>query len=176
MENGTEFVFEGGKWKEVSESEAGSNSPKASDVVEQAIAQAEVITIQNNEEVQSELLHSAEEVARNKAIEATAKAEMDAKKAYFNNNKSACECFGYSETSTEKWAVTAMSVWHNVITAIWIVLGMLTFAPITFIARKLSVIIKNTWVAVLVASLIYAIMATSPFWIKLLTMINGALG
>lgn len=176
MENGTEFIFEDGKWREVSESEAGSNSPNASDVVEQAIAQAEVITIQKNEEVQSELLHSAEEVARNKAIEATAESERKAKEALFKNNKSACECFGYSESSTEKWAVTAMSVWHNIITAIWIVLGMLTFAPITFIARKLSVIIKNTWVAVLVASLIYAIMATSPFWIKLLGLINGFLG
>lgn len=170
-----EFIFEDGAWKEATE-ETKANVPDAEDVAESAIAQAEYLTIKNNEEVQSELLHSAEAVARNKAIEMTADSEIKAKEALFKNNKSACECFGYSESSTEKWALTAMSVWHNIITAIWIVLGMLTFAPITFIARKLSVIIKTTWVAVLVATLIYAIAATSPFWIKLLTTINGALG
>lgn len=174
MEN--EYIFEEGTWKQVEEAKKKESVPDADDVAVSAMAQAEYLTIKNNEEVQSELLQSAEEVARNKAIEMTAESQIKAKEALFKNNKSACECFGYSESSTEKWAVTAMGVWHNIITAIWIVLGMLTFAPVTFIARKLSVIIKNTWLAVLVATLIYAIAATSPFWIKLLGLINGALG
>lgn len=176
MENVTEFIFEDGQLKDTSETESEKNHPSASEVADMALAQAEAIAIKHNEEVQREMLHSAEEVARNKAIEMTAQSEMKAKEAHFNNNKSACECFGYSEASTEKWAVTTMSIWHNVITVVWIILGMLTFAPITFIARKLGVIIKNTWISVLVAILIYAIAATSPFWIKLISLVNGFLG
>ena len=167
------FVFEDGTFKEVTEDKSSSN---AEDVTGQAMAQAEYLSVKNDEGVQGEIVEGAKKVVRNRTIEMTAESERKAKEALFKNNKSACECFGYSEASTEKWAVTAMGVWHNVITAIWIVLGMLTFAPVTFIARKLSVIIKTTWIAVTVAVGIYIFVATSPFWIKLLALINGALG
>ena len=149
-------------------------APSAGEVVDQAFAQAEYLTVKHDEEMQSEIVRGAKEVARNRSIEITAKAEMKAKEAHFKNNKSACECFGYNETSTEKWAVSAMGIWHNIITAVWIILGMLTFAPVTFIARKLGVLIKTAWVAVVVAIGIYAFVALSPFWIKLIAMINGA--
>ena len=66
-----------------------------------------------------------------------------------------------------------MGIWHNFITAIWIIIGMFTFAPITFVAKKLSVIIKTAWLAVLCAIIIYAAVALSPLWVKLLAHING---
>ena len=144
----------------------------AEDMVEQAFTQAVVATVKNDEKVQSEILHGAEKVIQNKTSEIKARAEMEAKEAHFNNKKSACECFGYNETTTEKWAVSLMGVWHNIATAIWIIIGAFTFAPISFVAKKLSVIIKNTWVAILVAAVIYAVVALSPLWVQLLSRIK----
>lgn len=147
--------------------------PTAGDMVEQAFTQAVVATVKNDERVQSEILQGAEKVIQNKTEEIKARAEREAKEAHFNNKKSACECFGYNESTTEKWAVSLMGTWHNVVTAIWIIIGMVTFAPITFVAKKLRVIIKTAWVAVLVAVVIYALIALSPLWVQLLSRIKG---
>lgn len=145
----------------------------AGDMVEQAFNEAVVATVKNDEKVQNEIMHSAEKVVRNKAHELKARAETEAKEAHFNNKKSACECFGYNETTTERWAVSLMGAWHNLITAIWIFIGMFTFAPITFVAKKVSVIIKTAWLAVLIAIIIYAIAVSSPFWVELISNLNG---
>lgn len=83
-----------------------------------------------------------------------------------DNKKSACECFGYEEENTEKWAVKLMKVWHNCITAIWIFIGMFTFAPVTFLAKKLN--IKKTWLAVTLATLIYIAFVLIPLWVYLI--------
>lgn len=146
------------------------------EAVEQAFTQAEYLVVKHDERAQCEIARGAEEVVRNRTLEIAADAERKAKEAHFKNNKSACECFGYNETSTEKWAISAMGIWHNIVTAIWIVIGMLTFAPITFIARKLGVIIKTAWIAVVLSIIIYAFVVTAPFWIKLIALINGFLG
>ena len=147
--------------------------PKAGDMVEQAFSAAVVATVTNNEKVQCEIVEGAEQVISNKTKAIKAQAELEAKEAHFNNKKGACECFGFNETTTEKWAVTLMGFWHNVATAIWIVIGMFTFAPITFVAKKIRVIIKKAWVAVLVAIVIYLIVALSPFWLRIVSTING---
>ena len=140
-------------------------STSAGELVEKAFNEAVCVTVKNDESVQTEIMHSAEQVIRNKTQELKARAETEAKEAHFNNKKSACECFGYNEATTEKWAVSLMGFWHSVLTAFWIVLGMFTFAPITFVAKKLSVIIKTAWLAVLIAIVIYIAIALSPLWI-----------
>jgi hypothetical protein len=147
--------------------------PKAGDMVEQAFTAAVYATVANNEKVQSDIAEGAEKVIQNKTSAIKAQAEMEAKEAYFNNKKSACECFGYNETSTEKWAVSIMAIWHNIATAIWIIVGMFTFAPITFFAKRVSVIIKKAWLAVLVGIIIYLLVTTSPFWVRIIATING---
>ena len=127
----------------------------AGQLVESAFNQAIVHTVATKEEVKSELLDSAEIVIKNKTNAIRERADQEDKEAYFNNKKGACECFGYNETTTEKWAVKVMSFWHNIMTAIWIFLGFFTFAPITFVAKKITVIFKKSWIAFTVAILIY---------------------
>lgn len=144
-----------------------------SDVVEQIFNGAVVETVKNDDIVKKEILDGAKSAIRNKTNAIKDKTETEAKEAHFNNNKGACECFGFTETSTERWAVTMMSFWHRIMTAIWIVTGFITYAPVVFIAHKVSVIIKKTWVAVLVAGLIYGVIATSPLWIGLIAKIGG---
>lgn len=164
--------------KEVAVSE--ENKPKMppkpftpSEVVEQIFNGAVVETVNNDDNVKREILDGAKSAIRNKTNAIRDKTETEAKEAHFNNNKGACECFGFTETSTERWAVTMMSFWHRIMTAIWIVIGFVTYAPIVFIAHKVSVIIKKTWIAVLVAGLIYGAIATSPLWVHFLAKIGG---
>jgi hypothetical protein len=144
-----------------------------SEFVEKIFNEAVVSTVTNDDTVKSEIIESAKDAIYNKTKAIKDEMETEAKKAHFDNNKGACECFGFTEKSTEKWAVTMMSFWYRIMTAIWIVIGFFTYAPITFIAHKLSVIIKKTWIAVVVSGIIYAIIATSPLWISLLTKMGA---
>jgi hypothetical protein len=148
--------------------ETKTDVPSAGEMVEQAFSQAVYATVQNDTKIQNEIMQGAEKVIQNKTSAIKARAETEAKEAHFNSKKSACECFGYNETTTEKWAVSLMGIWHGVITAIWIVIGMFTFAPISFVAKKISVIIKKTWIAVVVALCIYLLFALSPLWVEFL--------
>lgn len=141
---------------------------RAGDLVERAFEQAVVNQVVNNQDVQSDLLKSAEQVIHSKTSAIKSQAALEDKAVHFNNKKGACECFGYNETTTEKWAVNYMNVWHNIMTAIWVTIGMVTFAPITFIAKKIKVIFKVAWVAILLAVIIYFIVILSPIWGKLL--------
>lgn len=141
--------------KPVEKQEEKKASDKAGELVENAFNQAIVHEVVNNENLQSEMLNIAGTVVKNKTHAIKERADQEEKEAYFNNRKGACECFGYDETTTEKWAVGYMNFWHNIFTAIWISIGCFTFAPITFIAKKIKVIFNKAWLAVVLAILIY---------------------
>lgn len=126
-------------------------------LVEDAFNQAVIHRVATDESVQKDLLDSAEKVVKNKTNAIKERADLEDKTAHFNNKKGACECFGYNEATTEKWAVNVMNAWHNVMTAIWLFIGFFTFAPVTFVAKKITVIFKKTWVAIVLAILIYLI-------------------
>lgn len=145
----------------------------AGQLVEQAFSQAVISKVANDEKIQEKLLDSAEQVIDNKVDAIKNRAEEESTTTYFNNRKGACECFGYDEKATKKWAVKLMDTWHNVMTCIWLFIGFFTFAPITFVAKKIKVIFKASWLAILIALIIYAGVATSPIWIKYIANLIG---
>lgn len=139
------------------------------DMVEQEFTeQVDDAIAENDEKVQDE-----EKVDQNETSKIKARAENEEEEAHFNKKKSACECFGYNEATTEKWIVWLLSAWYNIATVVWIIIGAFTFASINFIAKKLSAIFKSTWFAVIVAIVIYAVIALSPLWVQLLANINN---
>ena len=147
------------------------NEPKkdtAAELVESAFNQAIVNRVVENENVQKDLLDSADTVIHNKLNAVKARADKEDKETHFNTRKGACECFGYNEATTEKWAVNVMNAWHNVMTAIWLVIGFVTFAPVTFVAKKIVVIFKKSWLAVVFALLIYFAVLSIPILAGLL--------
>ena len=141
---------------------------KATQLVESAFNQAIINRVAENEDVQNELLESADKVIDNKLNAIKSRAEQEDKETHFNNKKGACDCFGYDEPTTEKWAVNTMNIWHNVMTAIWLFIGFFTFAPITFIAKKIGVIFKKAWIAVVLAIVIYLAVILIPLLTGLL--------
>lgn len=147
---------------------ASPSMDKAGVLVEEAFGQAVVAQVANNTEVQQELLGSADKVIKSKVEAIKSRVDQEDKEAHFNNKKNACECFGYNEATTEKWAVDLMNLWHNIMTAIWICVGFVTFAPITFTAKKITVIFKKSWVAILCAIVLYLLIVALPIVLGLL--------
>lgn len=139
--------------------------PSAGEMVEQAFSQAVIATVQNDAKIQNEIMQGAEKVIQNKTSAIKDRAETEATEAHFNSKKSACECFGFNETTTPRSAVSIMGGWHYIATLIWIFTGMFTFAPIVFVFKKISVMIKQTWLAFLISLIIYVALALSPLWI-----------
>ena len=154
--------------KRVESPTVADGKDKATQLVEGAFSEAIINRVQTNQDVQEELLDSADTVIHNKLNAIKARADKEDKETHFNNKKGACECFGYNEATTEKWAVNLMNFWHNIMTAIWLFIGFFTFAPITFIAKKIKVIFKQAWVAVLLAIIIYVAVIGTPILIRFL--------
>ena len=130
-------------------------APETDGLVKQVFQQAIIENVKNNENLQGEMLDAAEQYTKTKMSVIKNTVDKEDKEAYFDNKKDACACFGYEEKTTEKWAVKYMNLWHNIMNAIWITIGWVTYAPITFIGKKLKVIIKQTWVAFTFAILLY---------------------
>lgn len=146
-------------------------SPEA--LVEKAHSAATVTLIEQSDEVKTEILKGAEQVVHNKTAEIKNRAEQQAKKALFDNNRDACACFGFDEGTTERWAVNYMKIWNRLFTLLWLIAGSITFAPVLFISGKLKAIVKRAWLAVVLAIVIYVAVALSPLWIHIINEIRG---
>lgn len=167
-QNATQDNFPSIKFRKENLVEKKPENDTAKELVEGAFNQAIVHVVTTDENVQKKLLEGADKVVNNTVNAVTEKAELEDKEAHFNNKKGACECFGYNEKSTEKWAVSAMFWWHNIMTAIWVLIGSFTFAPVTFVAKKIKVIFKATWLSVALALIIYLAIVFVPLLTGLL--------
>ena len=134
----------------------------ASRVVAKIFDEAVVHNANTDEELRQRMIDTAKKYTDTKMGVIKSEVDTEDKKAFFDNKKDACSVFGYNEGTTEKWAVSYMAVWYNIMNAIWITLGFFTFAPVSFVAKKLSVIITHSWVAVVVAIIIWIGIVLSP--------------
>lgn len=134
-------------------------------LVENMFNQAIVHEVANNEELKGKVLDTAKTYVDTEMQTIATKVETKNKEAVFNNNKDACESYGFNEKTTPKWAVSFMRWGYNVMLAIWLFIGSFTFMPVIFVAKKLSVGIKKTWIAGVVALLIYLAVTLVPILI-----------
>ena len=169
MDNEIQELIQAEKAKELAKIEFNKNvvqvkptKPITSELIEHSLGQAIKHKVITDDKVQERLLNTADKVIDNAMNEAESEAETADKKAYFNNNKGACECWGYDEDTIDKRFVKLMSIIHSIFTTVWIAIGAITFAPIVFVAKKISVIVKKTWIATVIAILIYLAIILIP--------------
>lgn len=137
---------------------------RANEVVAEVFGQAVVHTVANDEGIQEKLLGTAKTVVENKAEVLANRAEKESKASFIDKHSDACSCFGYDETTTAKFHVKVMASWIFVLNTIYIfTVGFFIVSPITFILRKLKVVIKQTWLAIILALLIYFLILATPF-------------
>lgn len=135
---------------------------KNQQLVEGMFNQAIVHEVANNEELKGKVLETAKTYVDTEMQTIATKVETKNKEAVFDNNKDACESYGFNEKTTPKWAIGFMRWGYNVILAIWLFIGSFTFMPVIFVAKKISVGIKKTWLAGLIALLIYLGVTLTP--------------
>lgn len=131
--------------------------------------QAIVHEVANNDVLKEKVLDTAKTYVETEMKTIENKVEEKHKEAVFDNNKDACESYGFNEKQTPTWAVKFMRWGYNVILAIWLFIGSFTFMPVIFVAKKISVGIKKTWIAGLLALLIYLGITVVPI---ILAIIN----
>lgn len=135
-------------------------------IVETMFEQAVIAKVKQDENLQQQVLNTANNFVDKKVKSIEKKADTEYKEENFNNNKDACENYGFgNEKTTPTWAVKFMSWGYNFILAIWIFIGTFTFMPVIFVMKKINVGIKKTWLAILLALIIYFAITLTPFLI-----------
>ena len=138
-------------------------------LVENMFNQAIVHEVANNDTLKEKVLETAKTYVNTEMQTITTKVETKNKEAIYDNNKDACESYGFNEKTTPKWAINFMRWGYNVILALWLFIGSFTFMPVIFVAKKISVGIKKTWIAGVLALLIYLGVTVLPI---ILTIFN----
>ena len=131
-------------------------------LVDNMFEQAVIHEVANNQELKDKVLDTAKVYTETKMQTIATDVDTEHKEAVFNNKKDACESYGFNESRTPIWAINFMSVGYNIMLAIWLFIGSFTFMPIIFVAKKISVGIKNVWLAGIIALLIYLSFTLAP--------------
>lgn len=124
--------------------------------------------VANNQELQEQVLETAKTYTTTKMQIIQTDVDTEYKEAVFNNRKDACESYGFNEKTTPVWATKVMSIGYSIMLAIWLLVGSFTFMPVIFIAKKMAVGLKKTWIAVIFALLIYLGVTFIPILLALL--------
>ena len=150
--------------------ESESVSAEAGKMVGELFKSAVVHTLKTDDSVKEEVLGTAKQVIKDKTESLKNQTDREAKAAFFENNQDACVYFGYEEKTTPKSLVKLMSIWAYILNTLYIcTIGFFIVSPIVFLCKKIKVIIQNTWLAFLVAFLVYSLIIISPFLISLIS-------
>lgn len=135
---------------------------KNSALVENMFNQAVMHEVSNNENLKETVLDTANTYVDTKMKTLKKKVDTEHKEAVYDNNKDACESYGFNEKTTPTWAVNFMRWGYNVMLAIWIFIGSFSFMPVIFVAKKIAVGVKKVWLAVILALIIYLAVTLVP--------------
>lgn len=137
-------------------------------LVDRGVDAAIIHKITNDDDVKSRLLDTANDIINNKLDEKQNDSERDKKRAALENNKDACDLYGIDEKTVPIWVVKAAKIVQDFWYIIWIIIGFATTAPVVFLSKKLAVVFKRTWVAVLLAIVIYLAIVLVPLIINMI--------
>lgn len=147
-------------------------SSEPTEIVDGMFNQAIGHVATTDKNVQAQVLDAAKGYITNKTEAIKSEINTENKKAFFENNEDACGSYGFNEKTTPKWAVKAMRIGYNIMVALWIFVGTFTFMPVSFICKKMSVIIKNVWLAVVLSVLIWGATIIVPILVPILASIK----
>lgn len=137
-------------------------------LVDRGVDAAIIHKITNDDDVKSRLLDTANDIINNKLDEKQNDSERDKKRAALENNKDACDLYGIDEKTVPIWVVKAAKIVQDFWYIVWIIIGFATTAPVVFLSKKLAVVFKRTWVAVLLAIIIYLAIVLVPLIINMI--------
>lgn len=137
-------------------------------LLDRGVDAAIIHKITNDDDVKNRLLDTANDIINNKLDEKQNDSERDKKRAALENNKDACDLYGIDEKTVPIWVVKVAKIVQDFWYIVWIIIGFATTAPVVFLSKKLSVVFKRTWVAVLLAIIIYLAVVLVPLIINII--------
>lgn len=167
-QDSNEIVFKTPE-KDTEKAEIVEKNPANLELIDKGIDAAVLHKIKNDENVQNRMLNTAEKVIDNKLSEKENDSERIKKEAVLKNNKDACDLYGIDEKTVPVWVVKIANVAQNFWYIVWLIIGFVTTAPIVFLCKKISVVFKRTWIAVLLAIVIYLCAVFVPLLINYLS-------
>lgn len=138
------------------------------ELVETMFEQAIQHQVKNNDDLKNQVLGTAKIYTETKMQTISTQVDTEHKEAVFNNQKDACESYGFNEKTTPIWAVKFMAVGYSVMLAIYIFVASFTVMPVIFLMKKIQVAVKRTWIAIIMALLIYLAVTLVPILIGVL--------
>ncbi len=124
--------------------------------------------VANNDDLKEKVLDTAKKYTETKMQIIQTNVDTEQKEANFDNKKDACESYGFNEKTTPIWATKFMAIGYSIMLSIWLFIGTFTFMPVIFIAKKMTVGLKKTWLAVVFAILLYFGITFLPILLALL--------
>lgn len=141
---------------------------KKAELVETMFQEAVVHEVAQNNALKEKVLDTAKTYTETKMQVIKTEVDTEYKKAVFDNNADACESYGFNEKTTPSWAVRFMKVGYSIMLGIYLFLASFTVMPVIFLAKKMAVGLKKTWIAVLFAIIIYLGVVFVPIIVGLL--------
>lgn len=142
--------------------------PSVAETTMQHIVGQAVVHQMSNDDTKQRVLKTADKVIKTQISQIENQVEQGEKEAVFSNNKDACDLYGIDEKTVPKWVVNVAKLVQNFWYFVWLIAGAATIAPIVFLGKKIKVVIKKTWIAMLFSVLIYAAILVTPFLVKLI--------
>jgi len=135
-------------------------------LVQQGVDAAVMHKLSNDDTVKEKFLQTADKIVDTNLNTIENNASLEEKAAILKNNKDACDLYGIDEKTVPKWVVYCARRVQDFWYAMWLIIGFFTTVPIVFLGKKIRVVIKHTWVAMIIAVIIYAAVVTSPLWLR----------
>lgn len=148
----------------VSENSIDKNQQLMNNVFNQAI----VDRVMNDPDTNTNVLKAAKTYVDTSMQTISTDVDTKYKEAVFVNNKDACESYGFNEKTTPTWAVRLMKFGYSIMLAIYLFVASFTVMPVIFLMKKIQVAVKHTWIAIILAFLIYAAVLFSPMLVGLI--------
>lgn len=99
----------------------------------------------------------------------------DEQETAYDANSEACDNVGINKGSP-KWAIDWARFENNLWTGIWLIVSFVTVLPINVFSKGLKKFFKNSWVALVLAIVIWALIVTSPLWGTWIAKMRGGQG
>ena len=129
-------------------------------LITQVFDQAKMAVIQNDDVIKDEILQNAKRDIKTEVQTLSTQTSIKNKNANYERNKEACKLFGFKDNSNvENWQQRLMVWGYNFWFCIYYVLAFPTIAPITFLFSKIQGCIKQTWLSISLAIIVYVLVS-----------------
>ena len=148
-------------------SQTQRSSEAVGEMVTDIFKQGVVHVVANEQEVQEKILDTAKKAVEDKVEAISYQTTKEAQVSAYDANSDACENYGIMK-DVPKWKINMMKAGSAFWFVVYFIFASLTVAPITIFVKGLVGVIKQVWLAVVVAIIFYLLVAVGIPYLTIL--------